>query len=208
MSSTSSTKRTERPDLPATVLVGRVLRPHGVRGEVLVEVLSDVPGRLDRGSSLLPTDEEGAPLAGPAARSLPPRLTVAASRPHREAALVRFAGFEDRDGAAALAGVWLAVERERVPPPPEGSFYRYELVGCRCRDAGRDLGRVVDVIEDGGGLLLIVEAAEEAGEGGGRRPRRLPVPFVASFLKRVDVAAGEIDLELPPGLVEACESTS
>jgi 16S rRNA processing protein RimM len=194
--------------------VGRVLRPHGVRGEVLVEVLSDVPGRLDHGSSLLPTDEEGAPLAGPAARSLPPRLEVAASRPHREAALVRFAGFEDRDRAAALTGTWLAVERERVPPPPEGSFYNFELIGCSCRDGGRELGRVVDVVEDGGGLLLIVEEAEEVGgteeadEGRVRRPRRLPIPFVASFLKRVDVAAGEIDLELPPGLVEACESTS
>jgi 16S rRNA processing protein RimM len=205
MSSTSSTKRTERADLPATVLVGRVLRPHGVRGEVLVEVLSDVPGRLDRGSSLLPTSEEGEPLAGPAARDLPARLEVVASRPHREAALVRFAGFEDRDRAAALVGVWLAVERERVPPPPEGSFYRFELIGCRCRDGGRELGRVADVVEDGGGLLLIVEEPGEAGEGGARQ---LPVPFVASFLRRVDVAAGEIDLELPPGLAEACESTS
>jgi len=185
-----------------------VLRRHGVRGEVLVEVLSDVPGRLDRGSSLLVTDGEGEPLAGAAARDLPSCLTVAAARPHRDAVLVRFAGFEDRERAAALAGIWLAVERERVPPLPEGSFYPFELVGCRCRDGERELGRVVDVVEDGGGLLLIVEEPEGAGEEGARSPRRLPIPFVASFLRRIDVAAGEIDLELPPGLAEACESTS
>jgi 16S rRNA processing protein RimM len=210
MSSTSLTKRTEREDLPATVLVGRVLRPHGVRGEMVVEVLSDVPGRLDPGSALLVADEEGVPLAGPAARRLPARLTVASSRPHRGAALVRFAGFEGRDRAAELAGVWLAVERERVPPAPEGSFYRYELIGCRCFDGERDLGRVVDVVEDGGGLLLIVEGEREAGseEDGEGRPRQVPVPFVASFLRKVDVAAGEIVLALPPGLVETCESTS
>ena len=214
MSSTSSTKRTERRDLPATVLVGRVVKPHGVRGEALVEVLSDVPGRLAAGSSLLAADEEGEPLRPGARPGVPPRLVVVASRRHdaagEGAVLVRFEGVADRDAAAALAGVWLAVERSQVPPAPAGSYYRYELVGCRCRDGARELGRVVDVIEDGGGLLLIVEGSlENPAEGREEGPRkRVPIPFVERFLREVDVAAGEIVLELPPGLVEACASTS
>ena len=57
---------------------------------------------------------------------------------------------------------------------------------------------MVEVVEDGGGLMLIVE-----GEG-----RRVPVPFVKEFLRRVDVAAGEIELALPPGFLEACASRS
>lgn len=206
MSSTSSTKRTERPDLPPTVLVGRVVKPHGLRGEVVVEVLSDVPGRLDAGSSLLVTDAEGEPLRLGARPGLPARLTVAASRPSKspdqEMALVRFDGVEDRDRAAEIAGAWLAVERSRVPPAPEGSYYRFELVGCRCRDGARELGRVVDVLEDGGGLLLIVEGVLEG------ETRRVPVPFVERFLREVDVEAGEIVVDLPPGLVEECASTS
>jgi len=57
---------------------------------------------------------------------------------------------------------------------------------------------VVDLLEDGGGLLLIVE-----GEEG-----QVPVPFVQSFIREIDVARGTIDLELPPGLLETCASTS
>jgi 16S rRNA processing protein RimM len=189
--------RSSRTDLPETVLVGRVLRPHGVSGEVVVQVLSDVPGRFDPGSSLLVADEEGRPGAPAGLPRLPPRLEVETSRPHKGGALVRFAGLADRDGAESLRGVHLAVERARVPPAPEGTYYHYELVGCRCFEGERELGTVVEVTEDGGGLLLIVE----------REGRRLPVPFVARFLKGVDVAVGEIRLELPPGLVETCAST-
>jgi 16S rRNA processing protein RimM len=178
----------ERDDLPETVAVGRVLRPHGVRGEVVVELLSDVPDRFKAGSCILGVRE------GEAVRS----LRVAASRPHKSGAVVRFEGFEDPDQAVALRGLDLEVPRTEVPKAPRGTYYQYELLGCRCRDGEGELGRVVEVVEDGGGLMLIVE-----GEG-----RRVPVPFVKEFLRRVDVAAGEIDLALPPGLLETCASES
>jgi 16S rRNA processing protein RimM len=189
--------RSSRTDLPERVLVARVLRPHGVRGEVVVETLSDVPGRLEPGSALLLADAEGKPAVPAGLPRLPPTIEVESARPHKGTVLVRFAGLGDRDGAEALRGVHLAVERAEVPPPPAGTYYHYELVGCRCFEGDRELGTVAEVAEDGGGLLLIVE----------REGRRLPVPFVARFLKEVDVAAGEIRLELPPGLVETCAST-
>jgi ribosomal 30S subunit maturation factor RimM len=90
------------------------------------------------------------------------------------------------------------VPRAEVPKAPSGTYYQYELLGCLCRDGEDELGRVVEVVEDGGGLMLIV-----AGEG-----RRVPVPFVQAFLREVDVEAGRIDLVLPPGFLEACESRS
>ena len=187
MSSKSS--RTERADLPERVTVGRILRPHGVRGELVVAALTDVPGRFAPGNTLLMTREEGGP-AEP--------VVVEMERPHKTGVVVRFAGVEDRDQAEELRGRWLEVERSQVPPAPPGTYYHYELLGCRCFDGGRELGEVVDLAEDGGGLLLIVADGE----------RRVPIPFVASFLREVDVAAGRIELELPPGLVEACASRS
>jgi 16S rRNA processing protein RimM len=182
---------TRRDDLPETITVGRVLRPQGVRGEVVVEVLSDVPERFAPGSRLLAV-REGKP-AIPAIS-----VEVAASRPHKSGAVVRFAGSEDRDQAEELRGLWLEIPRSQVPPAEPGTYYHYELLGCLCRVSGEELGRVAEVVEDGGGLLLIVE-----GEG-----RRIPVPFVREFLREVDVAAARIDLELPPGLVETCASRS
>jgi 16S rRNA processing protein RimM len=203
MSSTSS-KTEARTDLPETIAVGRVLGAHGLTGEVAVEVLSDEPRRFARGSSLLLVREGGpaapvvvaarraGPGSGPAGRL--PRSAAA----RREVALLRFADCTCREQAEALRGAWLEVERSRVPPAPAGTYRHYELVGCRCACAGEPLGEVVEVAEDGGGLLLIVSD--------GRRV--VPVPFVARFLRAIDVERGEIDLDLPPGLLEACASRS
>jgi len=177
-----------REDLPETVAVGRVLRPHGVRGEVVVEVLSDVPARFQKGSRLTGVREGGAKMP----------LTVAASRVHKTGAVVRFEGYEDRDRAGELRGLDLEIPRAEVPKARRGTYYQFELLGCLCRDRGEELGRVVEVVEDGGGVMLIVE-----GEG-----RRIPVPFVKELLKKVDVARGVIDLKLPEGLLETCASTS
>ncbi len=90
-----------RDDLPETVAVGRVLRPHGVRGEVVVEVLSDVPGRFAKGSRI----------TGVRAGEPPLGLVIAASRVHKSGAVVRFEGFEDRDQAEELRGLDLEVPR-------------------------------------------------------------------------------------------------
>ena len=178
----------EREDLPETVAVGRVLRPHGVRGEVVVEVLSDVPARFQKGSRVTGV-REGAP---------PLLLTVATGRVHKTGAVVRFEGYDDRDRAGELRGLDLEVPRAEVPKARRGTYYQFELLGCLCRDHGQELGRVVEVVEDGGGVMLIVE-----GEG-----RRIPVPFVKELLRKVDVVHGVIDLRLPEGLLEICASTS
>lgn len=164
-------------------------RAHGVRGEVLVESFSDVPGRFAAGAGLLVVPAAGAPS----------RLTVAASRPHAGGFLVHFEGVDDRDAAEELRGVLLEVPEEEVPDPPEGTYYHFQLVGCRVRDDREgELGEVVDVVEDGGGVLLVIE------EDG----RRVPIPFVRALVRRVHLERRTIELELPEGLVEACASRS
>jgi 16S rRNA processing protein RimM len=209
-----------RRDLPATVAVGRVLRPHGLRGEVVVAVLTDSPRRFDPGSSLLLVREGEPPVemvvagrraaglnaaADPAAAAAaaPPAAPAtrasgggAVPRARQATALVRFAGVGDREAAVALRGGWLEIERSRVPPAPPGTYYHYELLGCRCASGGEDLGEVVEVVEDGGGLLLVVSDGIRA----------VPVPFAARFVRAVDVERARIELDLPPGLIETCAS--
>lgn len=176
------------------ILVGRVVAAHGVRGEVAVEVLSDVPDRFEPGSEVLVRTERAGNLRR--SRSVE-RLTVEQRRPHKGRLLVLFREVEDRDQAEDLRGADLFVESESVPAAPEGLFYHFELEGCLCVDRRRgDLGTVRAVVEDGGGLLLVV-----GGEEG-----TLPVPFVESIVLDVDTAARRIDVELPDGFVEACGS--
>ncbi len=191
MSSKSSRTKTdsaERADLPERVVVGRVLRPVGVRGEVVVQVLSDVPERLASGSTVAGTREGRPPIP----------LTVETSREHKSGAVIRFAEYGDRDRAEELRDLLLEVDRSEVPAAPDGTYYWYQLLGCRCEVGGEDLGEVIDLLEDGGGLLLVVSDGE----------REVPIPFVQSFLKNVDVERGRIELELPEGLLEACASGS
>lgn len=172
-----------------------VRRSHGVRGEAVVEPFSDAPDRFAVGRELLVTPAVDAT----AQPGLPRHLTIASVRPHKEILLVRFAGIDDRDAADSLRGAVLEIERSEVPEPPEGTFYYFELVGCRVRDVvDGDLGEVTDVIEDGGGVLLAIDDGT----------RRLLVPFVGTMVRSIDTDAGLIELELPEGLVEACASRS
>jgi 16S rRNA processing protein RimM len=184
----SSTRETTELPLER-VLVGRVLRPHGLRGAVLVENLSDNSRRYASGAELLLRRE------GP--ETAPVRVVESRANPH--GLVVRLAGVESREGAEALRGAWLEVERDQVPEPPAGSYWVFELVGSRCVDVRHgDLGVLEDLVDDGGGTVLrIVRPGAE-----------LLVPFVDRFVAGIDRQERVVRLELPEGLVEACTSRS
>lgn len=138
------------------VLIGRVVKPHGLRGEVVVEIRSDVPGRFDPGADVV---VGGRP------------TQVAAARPHQGRLLVRFVHVGDRTAAEGLRG------HEVEAPPVDVSesewYFAHELAGMtlETRD-GEVVGEVVDVIElppSAGYDLLEVERADG---------RRLLVPAV------------------------------
>ena len=179
----------EERQLPKTVVVGRVGKPHGVRGEFTIEVLTDVPDRFSVGERLLLSRSTTASRA----------VTVVTSRAHGNARVIRLQGIENREEAEELRGALLEVKRDHVPAPPPGSYYHYQLVGCRCVDrTSGDLGRVVEVVEDGGGWILEID---DAG-------RRILLPFVQAYLVRVDVASALIETDVPPELIKTCASTS
>ncbi len=173
------------------VTVGAVLRAHGLRGEVLIDADSENPERFRKGSRLL------ADVGGRVRQ-----LEVATSRPHRGRQLVRFADVTDRNGAEELRGALLEVPEDQVPATEDGTFYYFQLVGCRVVDRRLgELGEVTSVVEDGGGVLLEVAAPE--GDGGS-----VLVPFANALLPEIDVGEGLIVSDLPEGLLEACGSMS
>lgn len=193
MKSSSSTTEGGKPSPPTdSILVGIVLRPHGVRGEVTVASQTDNGQRFAPGASLILFAHGSA---------VSRTLRVERSAPHKGGFRVAFEGIVDRVAAESLRGAELGVPRESVPEARAGSYYFFELVGCRCFDErDGELGTVVEVLADGGGWLLEVEHRE------GASGRRMALPFVEEFLVRVDRAGRRIDWRLPEGLVEACAS--
>jgi 16S rRNA processing protein RimM len=159
-----------------TVAVGRISRPHGVRGELAVTVLSEVTSRFDPGAVVLLDD--GRP------------LTVTSSKPHGAMLLVTFAEVPTREAGRELSGRLLSVPASSSPPAPEGTWWDHEIVGCAvATDAGRDLGVVEDVIHTpANDVWSVVRDGEET-----------LVPVLADLLVEVDVAARRILLREVPG---------
>jgi 16S rRNA processing protein RimM len=162
------------------LVVGRITRPHGVRGEVSVEVRTDDPGRRFAVGTALTTDPAA---AGP--------LTVESARWHTGRLLISFAGISDRDQASELRGVWLTLDSAQAGPPEDpDEFNDHELIGLDVVTvSGHPVGRVAEVRHHGQDLLVI-------------EPDGILVPFVAAIVPEVDVAGGRLVIDPPPGLLE------
>lgn len=168
-------------------MVGRIVKPHGIRGELLVDVRTDSAQlRFAQGAVLFVTSADGAP-----GRT----LTVTAARPHTGRLLVRFDGVDERDDADALRGAVLTASTHDLPPIDDpDEFYDHQLEGLAVHTtAGALVGTVREVTHGAGGDLLVVHR-----DGGGE----VLVPFVRQIVPEVDVPGGRIVLDPPPGLLE------
>lgn len=164
-----------------------MIRPHGIRGEVAVEVRTDDPDERFAVGSVLGTD----PLeAGP--------LTVESARWHSGRLLVSFADIADRTQAEVLRGVWLTVDAAQITASEDSDeFHDHQLVGLTVvTAAGEPVGVVTDVRHHGQDLLVIEPAA------GSPRRGEILVPFVAAIAVDVDVAGGRMVIDPPAGLLD------
>jgi 16S rRNA processing protein RimM len=184
----SSTPTAEsRPAPPPLLLVGVVVRPHGLRGELVVEVRTDSPEeRFAPGAVLIRRSATGADEG---------RLTVEAARPHSGRLLVRFVEAVDRDAAEALRGARLLVEVATLPPTGDpDEFHVHQLEGLAAELAdGTVIGTVREIAHGPGGELLVVARPDA--------PDAL-VPFVRAIVPTVDLDGGRVVLTPPEGLLD------
>jgi 16S rRNA processing protein RimM len=169
--------------------VGRIARPHGVHGEVVVELSTDEPERRYAVGVTLVT---APPEPGPA---VPAGLTVESLRPHQGRLIVAFRGVPDRVAADRLRGVLLQVDSAGIAPPEDpDEFHDHQLVGLAAvTPAGERLGEVAR-IDHGPAADQLVLARPDG--------RTALVPFVAAIVPEVDLAGGRIVVDPPPGLLD------
>ncbi len=164
---------------PAFLAVGKLRRAHGVRGEILMEVFTDFPERLASGVTLyLGVDAK------------PMRLVK--RRQHREGLLVTFEGYTTPEQVGQLSNQEVYVRTDDRPPLAEGEYYHHQLLGLRVSTPGGEpLGRVVEILETGASDVLVVRP----GTGSD-----VLIPVADAFIQRIDLATGEIIVQLIPGM--------
>ena len=166
-----------------TVVVGRIGRPHGVRGEVTVEVRTDDPDLRFVPGAVLRTDP---PERGP--------ITIAGVHWHSGTLLLRLEGVDSREAAEAVRNTELVVPVAELPEIEDpDSYYDHQLIGLTVRmpdDAV--LGEVAAILHEAQDLLVV------------RRPkgRDVLIPFVSAIVPTVDVAGGFLVVDPPEGLLE------
>ncbi len=168
--------------------VGRIGRPHGLRGEVTVTPFTDDPDRRFAAGVVLsvnpPTNRPADSLAS---------LTVLSSRRSGPVLVIGFEGFADRNAAEALRGTELSLPAEDLGQAgDEDDFYDHQLIGLHVVHIdGRALGEVVDVMHPPAAPVLVVTTIDGGEE---------LVPFVSAIVPEVDVPGGRLLVDPPDGM--------
>ena len=174
---------------PEWVIVGRLRKSHGLRGEIIVEPITDAPAEVfSAGRVLFAGDAAGDPLPHP------PELTIRSARPQMNGLLiVSFDEMTDRDDAARWTNRYLFAPAAELEPPAEGEVYLHELEGMRVvLESGEAVGTITNVFELPQGLALDVQ----------RESGTVLIPFNDVFIHEVKRAERTVVIAPPPGLLD------
>jgi 16S rRNA processing protein RimM len=168
------------------LVVARLKKPHGLKGEAVVWALTDEPQDvLVAGQTLTPVDEMG--------RAIGEALVLERSRPYQRQWLVKFEGIDERSALDGWHQRLFGVATERLRPPGEQELYVHEIPGTAVAVNGAVIGSAVGLTElPGGGRLLEVDV-----DG-----REVLIPFRRPIVRHIDREARRIDIDPPAGLLE------
>jgi 16S rRNA processing protein RimM len=165
---------------PVYLAVGFLRRPHGVRGELVMDIHTDFPDRLRAGTKVF-VGEGHDP------------LKIASARPHGTSLLVSFRGLVNPEQAGRLRNTWVYVTAADRPPLPEGKVYQYQIVGLRVvTDDGRELGVLTEILETGANNVYVVKDADG---------KEVLLPSIPEVILGIDLPNGEIKVHLLEGLI-------
>ncbi|MFL6214093.1 MAG: ribosome maturation factor RimM [Blastocatellia bacterium] len=166
------------------VVIARIAKARGIRGEVACDVETDFPerfGQLERVTVWMPNDS---------------RLSLSIENHwfHQGRVILKFAGYDTMTAAEQLAGGRLVISEADALELEEDEFYQYDLIGATVvANEGRVVGQVVRLLETGSAVLLVVEGDDK---------REVLIPFVDEICTEVDIDARRISINPPEGLLD------
>jgi len=164
---------------PVYLTVGFLRRPHGLHGEIIMDLHTDFPERMKRGRKLF-VGEDYQP------------ITLTNVRPHQAGLLVKFDGIETPEGAGQLRNQWVYIKAKDAQPLPEGQIYQHELFGFRVVDENdNQLGELVEIIETGANDVYVVR--DDSG-------KEILLPAIPSVILDLDPARRLMRVHLLEGL--------
>lgn len=171
----------QQPEL-RYLAIGRVVKAHGVRGEISVAVLTDFPERFDTTERVYLGNEFEAEA-----------YQLKKFRWHKKNVLLTLDGIDDRDQAERLRGLFVQIPIEDVAPLPEGDFYVYELIGLQIVSTDNQvLGTLINILETGANDVYVVETPDKS---------QILLPAIPDVVREIDADAGKITVELIDGLI-------
>ena len=168
-------------DTQPYLVVGQVLKPWGFRGEIKIKILSDYPERLLKHKTLYV--------------GTPPRaFQVEHARLHSGYALLKFAACETDASVAKLRGALVQIPREAAAKLKKGQYYHYQIIGLNVVTlSGEPLGAISQILETGANDVYIVHTPDG---------KEILLPALKSVIKKIDLAAQTMTVELLPGLTD------
>ena len=165
------------------ITIAKVAKTQGRRGEVAAELFTDFPERFEERRRLWALNERGERR----------ELQLEDFWPHKGQMVLKFAGIDSINDAELLLRSEIQIPREQRAELEPGAVYVSELLGCTVADGDREIGTVANVdFSAGEAALLVVQDG----------PKEYLIPFVESFLRRVDYAGRRIEMSLPEGMLE------
>lgn len=156
------------------VTIGKIVAPHGVRGDVRILPLTDMPNRFNRLKTVYLDDGR--------------LLEVTAAKSHKQTIILKFAGLEDRNAVEALKGRLLQVDRADAAPLPQGHYYVFDLLGLTVEEEnGLVLGKVADVLKTGANDVYVI-----AGDNG----KEILIPAIKEVVRRISLEEGRMVVKL------------
>jgi len=165
---------------PEYLEVGFVRRPHGVKGEVLMDIRTDFPERLKTGMTVF-VGEQYQP------------IVIASLRPHAKGLLIRFRGVKNPEEAGLYRNTSVFVPTVGLPDLPEGEYYHHQLLGLNVvTDDGRELGTLVDILETGANDVYTVQDSDGT---------EILLPAIPPVILDISLADRQMRVHLLDGLI-------